>query len=244
MPYSEVNARAGDFSLDVRPRFGGAVVHGWSRGADSAGSAASANSKRNGELLHRWGGEPAPRQLRAGLCRLRRTRSHVSLRGRANPCAAATGRPAPGRKPARNAARPSTVAASRSSPRCVRGHHGQAHAGGAFRHGRRADGFGEDAQLERVVDDPRGELGVADDERDDVGGGAARPRSPRGRGRRAAPRRWRAASSTRRGCSSSRSSAAIAAAAATGGSAVECSSVRAECTRKRAVTWSQATKPP
>ena len=50
--------------------------------------------------------------------------------------------------------------------------------------------------------------------------------------------------STRRGCSSSRSSAAIAAAAATGGSAVEYSSVRAECTRKRAVTWSQATKPP
>ena len=38
--------------------------------------------------------------------------------------------------------------------------------------GGRADGLGEDAELERVVDDPQRQLGVADDERDDVRGGA------------------------------------------------------------------------
>ena len=73
--------------------------------------------------------------------------------------------------------------------------------------------------------------GVADDQRDDLRGRAARRRSPRGRARRAARRRWPGASprgaAARPGCSS----AASAAAATGGGSAVEKISERAVLTR-------------
>ena len=55
----------------------------------------------------------------------------------------------------------------------VRRHHGHADPRGAFRHGRRPDRLGEDALIERELDHARGRLGVADDDRDDVGRGAA-----------------------------------------------------------------------
>ena len=54
----------------------------------------------------------------------------------------------------------------------VGGHDREAHAGGALGHGGWADGLGEHALLERVVDDPAGHVGLADHERDDVRGGA------------------------------------------------------------------------
>ena len=134
-------------------------------------------------------------------------------------------------------------AASRSSARVWEAITARPHAGRALGHGGRADGLGEHAVLERVLDDPAGELGVADHQRHHVCGRAGHLEALAGQ-----------AVAQRLGVGPQpldparllldSSSAAIAAATATGGSAVECSSVRALWTRKRAVTWSQQANPP
>ena len=143
----------GRFQFGRRPRFAGARLY---RVVEAALDAASRVDARRTAAAGAVGpraavdgtrprgravgcrSEPGSSPLQAGA-RVSRAADRRRYAARASPWAAATGTPAPGRKPARSAARPSAVAASRSSCAGVRGHHRQRARGRCLR-GRPAGG--------------------------------------------------------------------------------------------------------